>query len=69
MARSNRAPAELEPLDEIARLLSVLIRNQYETQTEFIVALSRAGISNPRIATFLNTSTDSVGATLRQRRK
>jgi DNA-binding CsgD family transcriptional regulator len=56
---------EMEPLDEITRLLALLLRRQCETQTQFIVEMSSAGFPNSRIAQFAGTTTDTVGATLR----
>lgn len=61
--------AKLEPQDEVARLLALMLRRTYETQTEFIVELSKVGFPNNRIAQFADTSVDTVGATLRGRKK
>lgn len=65
MARAG----ELEPQDEIARLLATLIRLQVENQTQAIVELGKAGFGPARIGALLGTTTDTAKVTLARSRK
>jgi DNA-directed RNA polymerase specialized sigma24 family protein len=47
-------------LDDIARLLSVILRSTFETQTDAIEAMSKAGLTPTRIAGLLGTSSATV---------
>ena len=62
---------EVEPdsLDEIARLLAVLIRQGSETQTAAILALHDVGLSNARIGQLLGTSTATARVTVNNAKK
>jgi hypothetical protein len=58
-----------QTLDEIARLLAVLVRLQLGSQAEAIVELDRAGIAGPRVASLVGTTPATVRATLQKQRK
>ena len=51
-------------LDEIARLLSVQIKRDTETQGEAIQAMYAAGIRPSRIADLLGTTTNTVNVSV-----
>lgn len=55
---------EAGSLDEVARLLAILIRQSNETQADAIRALNAVGLSNGRIGQLLGTSTATVRATV-----
>ena len=59
---------ELGSLDEVSRLLAVLIRKGSETQTEAILALHDVGIENARIGQLLGTSTATARARVNENR-
>lgn len=60
---------ETQALDEVAKLLAVLIRLQCETQNEAIIELGRVGISPSRIGTLLGTSGATARTTLNRAKK
>ncbi len=60
---------ELDPLDEIARLLAVLVRRDCESQTEAITEIARVGIGARRIGELLGTSPNTVNVTLQKAKK
>lgn len=62
-------PKELEPLDEVARLLATLIRLQLETQADAIRELDRVGLGPTRIAQLLGTTPNTVTVTLSKAKK
>ena len=62
-------PTKVEPLDEVARLLAVLIRQGVETQKEAILALHDAGLENARIGVLLGTTTATVRAAVNTAKK
>lgn len=55
-------------LDEVARLLAVLIRQGVETQQEAILAMHAVELENSRIADLLGTSAATVRATVNKSR-
>lgn len=61
--------AEMDPQDEIARLLATMIRLQVENQTQAIIELGKAGIGPARIGALLGTSADTAKVTLARARK
>lgn len=56
----------LDPQDEIARLLAVLIRRTASSQGEAVNELHRAGIPVVRIAKLLGTSPSTVDKDIRR---
>jgi len=60
---------ELEPNDEVARLLSVMIRLQLPTQADAIRELGRAGFGSKRIAELLGTTQNTANVTLAKAKK
>lgn len=58
-----------ERLDDIARLLSILVRRDAETQTAVILEMSRAGLRNTRIAELLGTTSNTVNVTVQKAKK
>jgi hypothetical protein len=50
-------------LDEIVRLLALMLRRTTENQTEAILLLSQANLEPNRIAELVGTTADSVRAT------
>jgi hypothetical protein len=61
--------SELEPLDEISRLLATQIRLTLPNQTAAILELSRAGIGPSRIAELLGTSPATAKVTIAKAKK
>jgi DNA-directed RNA polymerase specialized sigma24 family protein len=61
--------AELDPLDEVARLLALQIRLQMPSQAEAIVELGRIGFGPRRIAELLGTSPNTANVTLQKAKK
>ena len=61
--------AETQALDEIAKLLAVLVRLQCETQNEAIIELGRVGIPPSRIGALLGTSGATARTTLNRAKK
>jgi len=60
---------ESEVLDDIVRLLAVLVRRGVETQREVIIEMSRAGLRPARIADLLGTTANTVNVTVQRARK
>ena len=58
---------EASSLDEIARLLALLLRQQLDNQTQLILELSRLELTPTRIAELVGTTPATVRATLNQR--
>jgi DNA-binding NarL/FixJ family response regulator len=50
-------------LDEIVRLLTLSLRQGYESQSEAILAFVQAGLEAPRIAELLGTTPATVRST------
>ncbi len=67
MAETRRG--DLEPLEEVARLLATQIRLSLPNQTEAILQLSRAGFGPTRIAELLGTSPATAKVTVQKARK
>lgn len=59
----------LDTNEEIVRLLVLQLRMQMDSQAQAILELNRAGFSNSRIATLLNTTPDTVKVALQRARK
>lgn len=55
--------------NESVVLQAVALRQSIDSKSDFIVALSRAGFENARIAEFLGETTDSVRSTVNRARK
>lgn len=60
-------PEEL--LDDVVRLLAVLVRRGVDTQTEAIIEMSRAGLRSARIAALLGTTPNTVNVTVQRARR
>ena len=60
---------DMDPQEEIARLLATLVRLQVENQTQAILELGRAGFGPARIGALLGTSADTAKVTLARARK
>ena len=58
-----------ERLDEICRLLAIMIRKDSDTQAATILEMSRAGLKNTRIAELLGTTPNTVNVTVQKARK
>lgn len=58
-----------DDLDDIARLLAVLIKLQTPTQGEAIREMSRSGLGPTRIAELLGTTANTVNVTLQRDKK
>ena len=56
--------SEIEPTDEIGRLLATLIRLQLPTQADAIRELGKSGLGSKRIAELLGTTQNTVNVTL-----
>ena len=56
-------------LDEVVRLLALLIRRGSDTQTEAIIEMSRAGFKPSRIADLLGTTANTASVTVQRARK
>lgn len=61
--------SERDGLDEIARLLATQIRLSLPNQTQAILELNRAGLSNQRIAELLGTSPATAKVTVAKAKK
>lgn len=57
------------PQDELARLLTVLIRLQVENQSRAILELHRAGLGGTRIAELLGTTPGTVNVTVQRSKR
>lgn len=60
------ASSEPGSLDEVARLLALLVRLQVNSQTQAILELSRIGIGPSRVAELLGTSAATARVTVNQ---
>jgi DNA-binding CsgD family transcriptional regulator len=60
---------EIEPMDEIARLLALQIRLSLDSQTQAILELSRIGLSPRRIGELLGTSANTANVTIQKAKK
>lgn len=60
---------EMEPLDEISRLLATQIRLSLPNQAQAILELSRAGFGPTRIAQLLGTSPATAKVTVARSKK
>lgn len=58
-----------EALEDIARLLAVLVRRTGDSQAEVIRELSAVGIAPRRIASLLGTTPNTVSVTLSKSRR
>ncbi len=59
----------LDPQDEIARLLAILIRLQTENQAEAILELKKAGFGVARIAELLGTAAATANVAIQRSKK
>jgi hypothetical protein len=55
--------------EELVRLKVIELRRQFESQTEMILELSRAGFGPSRIAELLGTTANTVNVTLVKARR
>jgi DNA-directed RNA polymerase specialized sigma24 family protein len=60
---------DMEPLEEVARLLAIQIRLALPSQTQAILELNRSGFGPTRIAELLGTSPATAKVTLQKARK
>lgn len=60
---------EDQKLDEIARLLTVLVRLETKTQADAIREMSKSGIRPSRIADLLGTTANTVNVTIVKAKK
>jgi DNA-binding CsgD family transcriptional regulator len=65
---------ELEPTEEVVRLLAIQLRRDTESQAEAIEEMSKAGFGPSRIALLLGTTPNTVNvaisnAKMRKRKK
>jgi len=67
--RKKKGIVEAGSLDEVSRLLGVLIKMKAETQTEAILALHDVGLDNARIGQLLGTTTATARARVNENRK
>jgi DNA-binding CsgD family transcriptional regulator len=58
-----------DALDDIARLLAVVVKLQTSTQSEAIREMSRSGLGPTRIAELLGTTANTVNVTIQKDRK
>ncbi|MDE0235918.1 MAG: sigma-70 region 4 domain-containing protein [bacterium] len=61
--------ADLEPADELARLLATLIRFQAPSQSDAILELKKSGLGQKRIAELLGTTPNTVNVTISRAKK
>lgn len=69
MATGKTKPKELEPQDEIARLLALQLRRAVGNQGETIQELNRVGFGQTRIAQLLGTTPGTVNQELIRAKK
>lgn len=62
-------PAPIDHADELVRLKVLELRRSAESQTDLILEMKSVGFVNSRIADLLDTTTDTVGASIRQANK
>jgi DNA-directed RNA polymerase specialized sigma24 family protein len=67
MAEPRRG--DMDPSEELARLIATQIRLSVPNQTQAILELSRAGFGPTRIAELLGTSTATAKVTVAKSRK
>lgn len=60
---------DMDPLDEMVRLLAIQVRLALPNQTQAILELSRAGFGPSRIAELLGTSPATAKVTVQKSRK
>jgi len=58
-----------EGLDDVARLLAVLIKLQTPSQADAIREMNRSGLGPTRIAELLGTTANTVNVTLQKEKK
>jgi hypothetical protein len=68
MTGQEKRAVEIGSLDEVSRLLGVLIKLECATQTEAILALHDVGLSNARIGQLLGTTTATARARVNEHR-
>lgn len=56
-------------IDEMVRLLAILVRRGSETQTEAILEMHKAGFGRSRIADLLGTTPNTVNVTISKAKK
>jgi len=56
-------------LDDICRLLAILVRKDADTQASTILEMSRAGLKNTRIADLLGTTPNTINVTIQKAKK
>ena len=61
--------SDLEPEDELARLLATLIRLQAPSQSDAILELKKSGLGQKRIAELLGTTPNTVNVTVSRAKK
>ena len=61
-------PIESGSLDEVARLLALLVRLQLGTQSTTILELNKLGFSASRIADLLGTTSATARVTINQQK-
>jgi DNA-binding NarL/FixJ family response regulator len=59
----------MDSQEEIVRLLAIQVRRGFESQTQAILELSRAGFGPTRIAELLGTTANTVGVTLQKAKR
>ncbi len=64
-----RRATEMEPGEEMLRLLAALVRQNAKTQAEAIVELHRAGFGPSRIAELLGTSAGTAKVAIQRYKK
>ena len=57
---SKRRPSQLDPQEEIARLLALNLRQSVGSQPDTILLLHKAGFGRARIAELIGTSAGTV---------
>lgn len=55
--------------DEMVRIQAIVLRQSFESKSDFILALSQAGFENARIASLLGDSTASVRSAVNRAKK
>lgn len=65
----GKASPELDPIEEVVRLLVLQLRRSSASQGELAAELSRAGFGPARIAKLLGTSTQTVSKDLQRAKK
>ncbi len=65
----SKKSSSLDPQEEVVRLLALQVRRQYDSQTEVIHEMSRAGFGASRIADLLGTTPNTVNVALQKAKK